>query len=88
MSTRIDQYALLAGSYVFFRHYHLTHTALIRDFFHTVCRKKWARGRTGYMIKLATTQKSRLAAQMTSVIHAKNHVEKNLLARKRHELYF
>ena len=60
---------------MFFRHYDLTHTALIRDFFH-VCQRNWARGRTGYMLKLATTQKSRLAAQMTSAVHAKNHVEK------------
>ena len=78
VSTRIDQYAFVAGSFVFFRHYDLTHTALIRDFFHTVCQKNWARGRTGYMLKLATTQKSRLAAQTTSAIHAKNHVEKKL----------
>ena len=30
--TRIDQHAFLAGSYAFFRPYHLTRTALIRDF--------------------------------------------------------
>ena len=88
VSTRIDQYVFLAGSFVFFRHYDLTHTALIRDFFH-VCQRNWARGRTGYMLKLATTQKSRLAAQMTSAVHAKNHVEKKtILARKRYELKF
>ena len=79
ISTGIDQYLFLAGSFVFFRHYDLTHTALIRDFFH-VCQRNWARGRTGYMLKLATTQKSRLAAQMTSAVHAKNHVEKKKYA--------
>ena len=78
ISTGIDQYLFLAGSFVFFRHNDLTHTALIQDFFH-VCQRNWARDRTGYMLKLATTQKSRLAAQMTSAVHAKNHVEKKKL---------
>ena len=79
VSTCIDQCAFLARSYVLFRHYHLTHAALIRDFFHTVCQKNWARGRTGYMIKLATTQNSRSVAQTTSVVHAQSHVEKKTL---------
>ena len=33
-------------------------------------------GPYGYAIKLATTQKSPSVAQMTSVVHAKNHVGK------------
>ena len=41
--------------------------------------KKLGGGRTGYMIKLATTQNSRSVAQTTSVVHAKSHVEKKTL---------
>ena len=88
VSTCIDQCAFLAGSYVLLRHYHLTHAALIRDLFHTVCQKNWARGCTGYMIKLATTKKSRSVAQTTSVVHAKSYIEKKNFACKRYELYF
>ena len=41
--------------------------------------KKMGAGPYGYMIKLATTQKSPSVAQMTSVVHAKNHVGKKKL---------
>ena len=39
ISTRIDQYLFLAGSFVFFRHYDLTHTALIRGLFPCLSKK-------------------------------------------------
>ena len=41
--------------------------------------KKIGAGPYGYMIKLATTQKSPSVAQMTSVVHAKSHVGKKKL---------
>ena len=44
--------------------------------------KKMGAGPYGYMIKLATTQKSPSVAQMTSVVHAKNHVGKKNFAYK------
>ena len=48
--TRIDQYFFLSTPYAFSRPYHLTRSALIRDFFYMVFQQDCARGGTSHMI--------------------------------------